>query len=145
MSRWIVPAALVLALTASVVAHAQDAFEETVRRQLRAVGERWEKEGFTLANELKIGSLDRGSEVTLDLDLQIARTYYIAGACDQDCTDLDLILLNGNGDQIDSDVLGDDVPIVDTTVARSGRFRLTVRMVTCSANPCRYGVGVFSK
>jgi hypothetical protein len=81
----------------------------------------------------------------VSLDLNIGTQYQIMGACDTDCSDLDFVLYDGRGNQIDQDVELDDVPIVTVTPSRTGTFRVKVTMATCTAEPCRYGIGVFGK
>jgi hypothetical protein len=67
------------------------------------------------------------------------------GVCDNDCSDLDLVLYDADGDQVDSDVQTDDVPIVQVTPRETMRYRVKVLMPTCKTNPCWYGIGVYGK
>jgi len=69
----------------------------------------------------------------------------LIAACDTDCSDVDLILYDANGNTVDSDFELDDFPIVSTTPGRDGVYRLEVQMVACSANPCRYAIQQFVK
>jgi hypothetical protein len=43
------------------------------------------------------------------------------------------------------DLESDDVPLVQVTPLKGGTFRLRVIMATCTAAPCRYGIGVWGK
>jgi hypothetical protein len=65
--------------------------------------------------------------------------------CDEDCSDIDLYLEDENGNEIDSNVSTDDVPIIECRPAWSGRFQIRVRMYECSVEPCYFGVGVFGR
>jgi hypothetical protein len=59
----------------------------------------------------------------------------VFGACDEDCTDLDIYLYDAvSGDLIAEDVLVDSFPVV--TAPYDGDFLIEVYMVTCSVEPC---------
>jgi hypothetical protein len=55
------------------------------------------------------------------------------------------VLYDADGDQVDSDVQTDDVPIVQVTPRETMRYRVKVLMPTCKTNPCWYGIGVYGK
>ena len=135
-------AGLVVSTAAAVP---QDEWTQQVRRMLRQAGQTAEERGYSMTHQIYTGSLrdDRNEFVSLRLD--IGTEYQILGACDTDCTDLDLTLYGPNGAEIDSDLEMDDFPVVAVTPNRSGTYRLKVVMATCTAEPCRYGIGVFGK
>ena len=66
------------------------------------------------------------------------------GACDNDCTDLDLKLFDENWNAIDSDTDDDSGPMVGVTPARTAVFHVRTIMVNCVDSPCAIGLGVFS-
>ena len=138
-----------LALAAVVVATGaaaqQDAWTQQVRRQLQEFGSRFEDRGYRLTHRIYTGALDDSEAETVELSLDIGTEYQIVGACDEDCTDLDFVLYDGSGREVDSDLLEDDYPVVSVTVTRSGAFTLRVSMAACSEEPCRYGIGVFGR
>jgi hypothetical protein len=90
-----------------------------------------------------MGRLDDGDEDAITFDLLRGQTYMIMGVCDADCSDLDLVLYDGDGDEVDSDLATDDVPIVSVATDRADTYRVEISMVSCSAEPCRFGVGVY--
>ena len=130
-----------LALPASALA--QDEFEQQVRAQLDAVSESIRNDGYRLVHELYMGQLDEDGEESVTFDLGRGQTYMIMGVCDADCSDLDLVLYDGDGDEVDSDLELDDVPIVSVSVDRADSYRVDVTMAACSAEPCRFGIGVY--
>lgn len=140
---------ILLSLTAVVVATTaaaqQDAWTQQVRRQLQEFGSRFESEGYQLTHRIYTGALNDGESERVRLALDVGTDYQIVGACDADCSDLDLTLYDGNGREVDSDLLPDDYPLVSVTVGRSGSFTVEVSMANCSAEPCRYGIGVFGR
>jgi hypothetical protein len=140
---------VVLALAAlpfaSAPASAQNDWLAVVRRQLTAAGRSYADHGFTLSHDISTGSLDQGATQDLTLTLDAGTEYQILGVCDQDCSDVDLTLFDAAGNEVDSDILTDDAPIVSVSPRRTGRYRVRVSMATCSSEPCYFGVGVYSK
>ena len=146
MKRALLSAAVAVVLSAGqVTATPQDEWVQQVRRQLQSAGQRFEERGYTMTHRIYTGSLDDDESEMVQVDLAVGKEYQIMGACDNDCSDLDLVLFDGAGNEIDSDLLEDDVPIVTVEVTRSGNFRLRVQMAACSREPCRYGIGVFGR
>jgi hypothetical protein len=138
-------AALAAALLVPAPARAQDAWVRQVRMQISQAGTRFEQQGYELTHHIYTGSLNDGGSEMVDLELDVGMEYQIMGACDEDCSDLDFTLYDGNGNVIDSDMLDDDIPMVTVIVSHSGVFRVRVSMAACSAEPCRYGIGIFGK
>lgn len=144
MKRVVVSALLGVTLIATT-AHAQDQWERVVRDQLRQVGNASEGRGYSMSHDIYNGRLDNHASTDLTLNLDGGKAYEIWGVCDQDCSDIDMVLYDDNGNEIDSDLLDDDKPLVQVTPRHSGGFRIKVTMAACRANPCRYGVGVWTK
>ena len=69
----------------------------------------------------------------------------IVGVCDNDCSDFDLALETSDRAVLASDVLDDDVPVVEYAPNKSGTYWIRPTMVACSVNPCGYGIVVFVK
>lgn len=144
MKRALVSALLGVALVATT-AHAQDQWERVVRSQLQTVGSASEGRGFHMDHDIYMGRLDDDAITNLTVNLDAGKSYEIWGVCDQDCSDIDMVLYDDNDNEIDSDLLTDDKPLVEVTPRHTGGFRIKVTMANCRANPCRYGVGVWSK
>jgi len=144
MKRVVVSAVLGLTLVASA-AHAQDRWERVVRDQLRQVGQASEQRGYTMATDIYQGRLDDDESTNLTVNLEQGKDYVMWGVCDQDCSDIDLVIYDSDGDEVDSDLETDDKPLLHVIPSRDGRYKVKVTMVTCSADPCRYGVGLWSK
>ncbi len=144
MKRVLVSALLAMAFAASP-AQAQDRWERVVRQELQRVGSNSEGRGYRMSHDIHQGRLDDDANTFLTLNLESGKDYEIWGVCDQDCSDIDMVLYDENDNEIDSDLLVDDKPVVEVIPRRTGRFRIKVMMATCTANPCRFGVGVWSK
>lgn len=139
--RWVL--GVVLA-AAPGVALAQDQWEQEVQDQLMAValevGGDWD-----LSHDIIQDRMDEGETEYFDLVLDAGYSYGIIAVCDSDCSDIDLYLHDPNGNEVASDTSTDDFPILDFTPYARGNFSIGVRMYSCSAEPCRYGVAVFTQ
>lgn len=91
------------------------------------------------------GWLDDDETEDIWMTLLAGNTYEFIGTCDRDCTDLDLRLYDAQNALIDSDTLNDDTPIVSVSPRLRGRYRLEVKMFSCSVSPCEYRVGTFRR
>ncbi len=120
-------------------------WQEVVNDQLDEALGIAESRGYRRMEGNRTGSLDASENESITLSLQSGTDYMFVGACDQDCSDLDLRLYDPNGNEIDEDIELDDTPIVDVSSSRSGSYRLQVIMVSCSTEPCFYGVGIYGR
>jgi hypothetical protein len=89
------------------------------------------------------GSLDEGDTINYSFQFVAGRSYTILGVCDNDCTDLDITLYDPAGNQVAEDLLTDDKPVTSVTARRSGRYRATVSMATCSTVSCFYAIAAY--
>ncbi len=71
-------------------------------------------------------------------------SYVVIGACDENCSDVDLGVYNGSGAVVGTDVEDDDAPVVAFEATETGRHQFTVLMSTCTGN-CNYGVRVYTQ
>ncbi len=70
------------------------------------------------------------------LTLKRGETYRILAACDNECSDLDLELLDSAGKIIERDTLPDSAPVINIRPAADGVFTARVVMKTCTLAPC---------
>jgi hypothetical protein len=126
-------------------AHAQNNYESQVRFQLDLVKTFAESTGWELTHEFQIGSLREGEDDAFTGTFRDGWEYRIVSFCDEDCSDVDLYLRDGYGDEVDSDVSTNDVPIIECRPSRTGDYTVQLSMYECSAEPCYFGVGVFGR
>jgi hypothetical protein len=88
-----------------------------------------------------LGALEESERETVFLTLPETEDFILTAVCDDDCSDVDLTLLDPVGNILDEDIAPDDTPI--TLVTTGGSVQVEVRMVTCSVEPCYYALGVF--
>lgn len=126
-------------------AAAQDDWVAQVRSLMQRIGRALEERGYTMTHRLYTGSLNNGAQENVSVELEGGREYQLAGVCDNDCSDLDLVAFDGQGNEVNGDREMDDHPMVGLTTAQAGTWRVQVIMASCSADPCRYGLAVFAK
>lgn len=99
-------------------------------------------EGYVSQGASRYGALPDGGEERIPFGIRAGVNHVFYGACDVDCDDLDLFLLDSNGDVLTSDVLLDDVPVVEYTPDTDMQVTLVVSMASCNIAPCAYGVAL---
>jgi hypothetical protein len=136
---------LVLTLIGLTVAapHAQDSYVRQAQIQLteiaRVVYGDWE-----MTRE-HTGSLDDDESFSFSIWLRAGATYVIRATCDEDCSDVDLVLTNSNDRIVAFDRDTDDTPLVRVRPAYSGIHTIRVEMASCRLDPCGYAVGIFRR
>ena len=124
---------------------AQDRWEVQVKRQLRTQAQVL---NVIVDGELEnafapfLRSMRRNQYQDITYRLVEGVTYIFTGACDEDCSDLDLKLFS-DSTNIREDLDPDDNPTLVFKPAWTGIYRLRVIMVNCTREPCRYGIGAF--
>ncbi len=91
------------------------------------------------------GSLNDDAEGTHDMTVVGGNDYVLFGACDNDCTDLDLLIYDPDGDLVRRDVEADDRPVLIFSPRKSGKYKIKVVMAVCRDEPCRYGLQLNAK
>ena len=136
-------AAIAICLAGGGAAAAQDTGAGLIRAIFAGAEDQMRTSGmnFERVEELT-GSLSHGASRG-DIVRLSAGSYLIAGACDEDCSDLDLVVRNTNAEVLGSDQLEDDAPVVVLEGVPAGSYQIESRMAACSAEPCLTGVRVY--
>lgn len=103
-----------------------------------------QSQGFTSRNYI-LGKLNDDASDSWSFTLTSGTTYKFWGACDADCSDLDITLYDDNNNELEKDVLTDDNPIVEYRPKKTGTYRVEVKMEACRTNPCAWGFAMFAK
>ncbi len=119
--------------------------QSAIDAQLQRLSGRMDERNMAQAARDLTGSLRNGQRTDWTIFLVKEVDYRIHGVCDNDCRDLDLILLDERGNEISQDTSTDDIPIVNARPKWTGRFTLRVIMADCKVNPCNYGVRFFAQ
>ncbi|HMA38582.1 MAG TPA: hypothetical protein VKP10_00805 [Gemmatimonadales bacterium] len=145
MQRVAVAIAVGIAVLAPSARAQENQWRTQVEGYLKRAAKSLNDRGYSQTHDTQIGSLADDDNDSFTLTLHAGTAYALVGVCDNDCKDLDLVLYDADGNQVDSDVQADDVPILQVTPSETMRYRVKVIMATCSANPCWYGIGAYGK
>ncbi len=70
------------------------------------------------------------------LNLENGKNYRIIGECDNECSDLDMELLDPAGKIVERDTLPDSAPVINIQPTRAGAYTARLVMKTCTVAPC---------
>ncbi len=109
--------------------------------------------GYTVAHEQQsydmsnyvLGLLNSGDSDSWSLNFEVGRQYIITGACDNDCSDLDIKIMRSGGEILARDAETDDRPVVGFVPTASGVYTVEITMYSCSTSACGFGFGVLYK
>jgi len=139
MRKLLVAAALAPAALLLTAAAPQDVLDQVEAKATELLGQK----GLNPTGWVNNGSLEQGGKASVKVSLKGGAVYSIVGMCDNGCTDLNTVLTDASGNEVDSDVEADDFPLLVTD--KSGTFTLTVTMVGCKTSTCRYRLKSYSK
>lgn len=94
----------------------------------------------------QIVPMQPSSDHRFDIALTAGAGYTIVGACDGDCTNVDIELIDrATGGVVASDMLPDDYPVVNFQPAANGNYIVRLLMQQCSVAPCYAGARVLQQ
>lgn len=99
-----------------------------------------ESNGGNVKFMVNSSAAERDAHAIMTLNVTEGQTYTVRGACDSDCSDLDLSVDDANGKNIGSDKATDDHPMVTFKASSTGAVKVTATMASCKAQFCYYGV-----
>lgn len=121
-------------------------YEAVVKAELDASGARQVAAGYTQYGDDVFAPLELDSDGHREpYDLIAGRNYVFVGACDHDCDDVDMEILDPNGRQVASDLASDDRPVVGVTPPRSGAYTVRIWLASCNVEPCYVGLRSFRR
>lgn len=91
------------------------------------------------------GNLRDDQRTSHEMTVVGGNSYVLFGACDNDCTDVDLKIYDTSGNLLMQDIAVDDTPVLMFQATGSGKYRVEVVMATCNRNPCYYGVQLMAR
>lgn len=72
--------------------------------------------------------------------------YTVLGACDDDCSNIDIELIDmRTGGVVASDMLADDFPVVNFVPPADGQYMVRTLMQVCTAAPCFAGARILTQ
>lgn len=92
----------------------------------------------------EIATMEPRTDHRWQFNLTAGQPYTIIGACDGDCTNVDIELIDSRGGVVASDLLPDDYPVVTYTPETTGVFYARALMQACTVAPCYAGMRVLT-
>ncbi|MBS0386172.1 MAG: hypothetical protein JSS00_12575 [Proteobacteria bacterium] len=89
----------------------------------------------------EIKAMQPGTDHRWRVSLQANTAYTFLGACDGDCHNVDIELIDmRTGGVVASDMLPDDYPVVNFTPAANGDYMARIILQNCTTAPCYTGM-----
>ena len=123
-------------------------YDDQARRALQQRYDLYWKDqpgGWTIQNELRlVAQLAAGAGQETSYRLSGGVAYKILGACEDACTNLDLVVKDAAGQTLASDVALDRIPLLSITPPEDGLYTVTAKMLACGrAGGCSYGLDIY--
>lgn len=122
-------------------------YEGEVLRSLSAQHQPLADQGFTPERGTGewVGTLRVGQVQDWPVSLASGVERYFVAACDRDCRDIDLEVLDANGARLGADALNDDFPRVHLDATAPGAVTVRVSMHQCANEPCFAAMRIMRK
>jgi hypothetical protein len=98
-----------------------------------------------LVGRIEVTELLEEEDEDFEFEIKPGKTYWIYGACDLECGDIDLKAEDEDGHELDADDEGDDAPILIFTAKNSHELHVTLSMAACGETSCHAGFGVYEQ
>lgn len=99
--------------------------------------------GLTPVGDDELAWLAGNATHDYEVRLDDGGNYRVLGACDTNCRNVDLIVLGPSGQEVGSDTLSDDFPVVDIPNAQGGTYTIRIGMPDCGADECLSAARVY--
>lgn len=93
----------------------------------------------------QISAIQPGHDYRWQVNLAGGTQYRVVGACDNECNNVDIELIDGTGAVVASDKAPDDRPVVNFTPASNGQYIVRLMLQTCTVGPCYVGARVLQQ
>ena len=105
-------------------------------------------ENWPVANDIadEIAPIQPDADHRSEVNLSGGTSYRLLGACDDDCSNLDIELIDARtGSVVASDSAPNDFPVVNFAPPQGGAYTIRLIMRACSEAPCYAGVRVLAR
>lgn len=92
--------------------------------------------GLEAVMDDELARIAAGDAYDFEVELGQGDTVRVLGACDANCSDVDLYVTGPDGAEIGSDTLLDDYPVVEIPNTAGGVYTIRIAMPGCSADTC---------
>jgi hypothetical protein len=90
------------------------------------------------------GQLDNGTSATGRISIAPGAGFMLVGACDEMCSNIDLILLDPSGREVASNTLENDAPVLYFSSELGGIYSYELKMMAC-VSACNWGVRLYPR
>ncbi|HEX4575338.1 MAG TPA: hypothetical protein VH158_09415 [Gemmatimonadales bacterium] len=142
MNARIIPTALFALLVAPVLVRAQNPWERQVVDYVQRTATALRRQGLEPTGAPRVGPMLVDESAWFSVTLRAGVSYAIVGACDNDCSGLDLALYSDAHNEVEAE-RGSAVPMVKVTPRETLQYRVKVTLTGCRLSPCWYGIGVY--
>ncbi len=97
-----------------------------------------------LIGEIRLDELELDESAEFVFDIDPEKMYFVYGACDDDCYDIDLYAHDASEEAIDADEEEDAAPyLVIMPGAAADELHVVVGLADCETDTCVVGVGLY--
>lgn len=120
-------------------------YQDQILQRLAQVEQAYATAGYQRVDQPATGQLNQGAAQQWPATMHVGYEYQVIGVCDNDCSDLDLQLLDGLGNVISQDQSTDATPVVSVVPTQGGQFVVNAHMYACSVQPCYYALVLYGR
>jgi len=123
---------------------AASAQDQTINDYVRGLVDFMSDVDETLVGDIQVEELeiDQSTEFVFDIDPE--KMYFVYGACDDDCYDIDLLAQDADEGLVNADEEDDATPVMGILPGESGdQLHIVVTLVDCETETCVVGVGLY--
>ena len=119
---------------------AEKQFIDHVKRALETEIQRPGKPTLQIVESGEIAGTGRADVRSLTVRLESRVQYRLIAACDQDCSHVELVLLDGQNAVLAKSAQTSPVAVIDKSLPNTGDYRLELRVPGCREKTCHAGL-----
>ncbi len=112
-----------------------DEEQTTLGGYLNGYAERY-AQGLPQVGDDELARLADDAAYDYEVRLNGGNSYRVLGACDTNCRDVDIYVMDPSGQEIGRDILTDDFPVVEIPHAQDGTYTVRIGMPDCGTDTC---------
>jgi hypothetical protein len=134
--------ALAMTLGLATINSQADIYVDSIAEQISGITDAMSSEGWVMES-IVMSKLNENSEDSWNFIPTQGQRYRLVAVCDQDCPDIDLFIYDSRENLVDSDEQEDAMPVATISNADGNIYDYTVKMYSCTSEPCYYALGIY--